>query len=774
MQSLGAISKQLQKNTVVQHKHSPGLPTAIASNEERCIAIGTDRSLVLVFDSFQEVRQILGNTANADNNGPVTSLDLSSNSISLIVGFVSGRIVLWDIVKGTIIKSLSELHAAPVTTLRFFESGGMTDCNDVHNQVHSGRVNDNSSTNFSGRTLRNKLSERLRKGGMSSTSVGLVEHVEISFVSVDSRGCVNKVDLSRTMLGMSYNTKIECLLDGAAGQVPAMAVLPPWPNAPLKYSHNSTFKEKLKSDTMSCVEVKICSLNNNPILGFSFIALSSERSTFVASLEPNVRVAYKWARPGDILGDASEPFLPCLSWGWALVKGGGSLHIPVLARCWGYTLQLLEVVLAKRQSATDTADSYFSTTVQGESENEDKLVPRFRVLLSLTTPTAPLKDKNGDTWVLKGRQGATDAIVEVEWLGSNTLVWLDESYKLYLFDTMTFNVVDVIDVFEVKPVYAVYIRGHVPECSCEKTAAYLQMKSAHVNANNSVSTDDQPGRVMSFMNSLRACNGELFMLGRTKLTVVRAQSWLERSNALIDNGEWLEALALALDHYESSVKPFEIDSRLVDIPSNKKMTENVTSCNGRPEYTYNQGAAQRKFSDVSLEAQQAATLLLQYINVAIKNVPTDHYTPSSLPTTSLASQSSHSNQIKGSNIDLLQSHYQMIAGVCIEFCVVLERLDLLFGDIFNQFVAASQTRTFLDLLEPYILCEKITHLAPEIMAAYIDNFQHKGNFAAIERCLLHMDVKVLDFNSIIGILRKHRLYSALVHVYTSGLDGKFG
>ena len=77
---------------------------------------------------------------------------------------------------------------------------------------------------------------------------------------------------------------------------------------------------------------------------------------------------------------------------------------------------------------------------------------------------------------------------------------------------------------------------------------------------------------------------------------------------------------------------------------------------------------------------------------------------------------------------------------------------------------------FLDLLEPYILKEKITYLAPEVMAAFVDNFQHRGDLGAVERCLLHMDVKVLDFNTIVTICRKHRLYSALCHVYTRGLD----
>jgi len=111
----------------------------------------------------------------------------------------------------------------------------------------------------------------------------------------------------------------------------------------------------------------------------------------------------------------------------------------------------------------------------------------------------------------------------------------------------------------------------------------------------------------------------------------------------------------------------------------------------------------------------------------------------------------------------------MMAGVCIEYCVEIGRLDLLFGDVFSSFVAVNEARAFLDLLEPYILREVIRYLPPEVMAALIEHYQEKGALPCVERCLLHMEVKGLDFNSAVTILRKHKLYSALVHVYTIGL-----
>jgi vacuolar protein sorting-associated protein 8 len=70
-----AITKQLVKNAQYV-SHGPGVPTAI-SIHPKFIAIGTKRGLVLLFDHYHEVRNVLGNTAEAETDGAVTSLDVS-------------------------------------------------------------------------------------------------------------------------------------------------------------------------------------------------------------------------------------------------------------------------------------------------------------------------------------------------------------------------------------------------------------------------------------------------------------------------------------------------------------------------------------------------------------------------------------------------------------------------------------------------------------------------------------------------------------------------
>jgi hypothetical protein len=112
----------------------------------------------------------------------------------------------------------------------------------------------------------------------------------------------------------------------------------------------------------------------------------------------------------------------------------------------------------------------------------------------------------------------------------------------------------------------------------------------------------------------------------------------------------------------------------------------------------------------------------------------------------------------------------MLAGVCVEFCVVVRRLDLLFGPIFRRFLAVGQSSVFLDVLEPYVLNDKLNYIAPEAMSHFVEHCKATNGIAVVERCLLHMDVTIMDFDSIISLLRRNDMFSALIHVFTHGLD----
>ena len=84
-------------------------------------------------------------------------------------------------------------------------------------------------------------------------------------------------------------------------------------------------------------------------------------------------------------------------------------------------------------------------------------------------------------------------------------------------------------------------------------------------------------------------------------------------------------------------------------------------------------------------------------------------------------------------------HYHLLAGVCIDYCVAINRTDLLFGHIFDEFQREKRLTVLLELLEPYILNDKLHYLTPVVMQAFVEHYETTGQIASVERCILHMD-----------------------------------
>jgi vacuolar protein sorting-associated protein 8 len=79
-----------------------------------------------------------------------------------------------------------------------------------------------------------------------------------------------------------------------------------------------------------------------------------------------------------------------------------------------------------------------------------------------------------------------------------------------------------------------------------------------------------------------------------------------------------------------------------------------------------------------------ATLLSRYLRLAIDNAPKLPAQHNGTTTTITNSSSSSS----GSSSSSSRSHYQMLAGVCTEYCAVTDRMDVLFGQVLVRFQEA--------------------------------------------------------------------------------------
>ncbi|KAL3915168.1 MAG: hypothetical protein SGILL_005771, partial [Bacillariaceae sp.] len=215
--NMASVSKHLYDRC----RSHQDLPTAMAINS-RFLSVGTQKGVILVFDLFEVLRQKLGGSSSAGNDGnvqfnhktagSVTTIDLSLvQGEFLIAGYTGGNIVLWDTIKGVALKSIVETATpSPIVSVRFLS--------------------------------------------------------DLKVVSVDAGGLVNKLNFSKNMLWTTYSVESELLLDGTAGQILAMNVLPP-------YKH---VKQQLPQGSSALMKRLV------------LLALSSERSSFAVAVEPKV------------------------------------------------------------------------------------------------------------------------------------------------------------------------------------------------------------------------------------------------------------------------------------------------------------------------------------------------------------------------------------------------------------------------------------------------------------------------------------------------------
>ena len=648
--TMQGVSDNLTKNAANTVPTRPkegqtNLPTALAVSS-RFIAVGTQRGIVLLFDLFEVLRQKLGADTHADNNfnareaGAVTSIDLSlMNGEVLASGYTSGLLVVWDTIKGVILRTVSESHPSPITSVRFL--------------------------------------------------------TDLKMVAVDAGGLVNKLTFSKNMLWSTYSVETECLLDGTAGQILAMNVLAPYSSVRQQISQTSAATPYLKRLTL--------------------IALSSERSSFAVAVEPTVNVLHRWARPPPERMEPKDPqsvdiqteqvYLPCLSWGWALVSGGGNVITPILARAWGCCLQLLRASFPML-------------------EDEDSTQPQRPSMEQFQWPAFGIHDEFE----------VMAPVVALEWLSDRSLVYLTVSNEFTVVDTVMMTLLERLDFSGLRLVYAEF--------------ALSRSVSSQEGPVGNEQTDGPGAFSTTFQNSVRSCDSRLLVLCQHELKSVSIVGAKRRISGLEQDGEWLEALALALDHYENTVKSQE--NRRRDPKGRRDLSRH-------PEF---------HSSLKSEDEEWIAKLLIRYLNIAVDNAPEALGLSNSLDMPG----SSFPSEALQSQIDLAQSHFQMLAGVCVEFCVVTRRLDLLFGSIFRRFIAVGYLSVFLDILEPYILNDKLDYIAPEAMAHFVEHCKASNGIATVERCLLHMDVTIMDFDSILSLLRANEMYSALFYVFNRGLD----
>uniref|UniRef100_A0A6S7ZNG6 Vacuolar protein sorting-associated protein 8 central domain-containing protein n=1 Tax=Aplanochytrium stocchinoi TaxID=215587 RepID=A0A6S7ZNG6_9STRA len=112
------------------------------------------------------------------------------------------------------------------------------------------------------------------------------------------------------------------------------------------------------------------------------------------------------------------------------------------------------------------------------------------------------------------------------------------------------------------------------------------------------------------------------------------------------------------------------------------------------------------------------------------------------------------------------------AGACIEFCLEIERTDVLFGTIYECFVNVGKHAEFLEVLEPYILNRLVAGMGPLVLKDFVEHYQSQGKILEVEECITHLDPATIrsDLDTLVKLSKKYSLWSALIYLFNTGLN----
>ncbi|OCH93775.1 hypothetical protein OBBRIDRAFT_724115 [Obba rivulosa] len=239
--------------------------------------------------------------------------------------------------------------------------------------------------------------------------------------------------------------------------------------------------------------------------------------------------------------------------------------------------------------------------------------------------------------------------------------------------------------------------------------------------NGSVSYTDA---VTEVAHSLRVYKGKIFILGQHGLQVGTLLTWADRILSFVQNGDFLSAIELTRSYY------------LGQAPGNR---------NGLPD------SPEKLKEVVGEKMRELMTASARYTFSEDRMTDGTHITAD------------------GRGVDRT-SLFEGLVRTCARACMALDDYEFLFEDLFQYYDDNSISRIFLLQLEPFILDGTIRHVPPRITQQLIALHDFDNNPGLAERIIWHIDPDCLDINQAIALCRKHRLYDALIYVFTRALN----
>ncbi|KAL3676096.1 hypothetical protein R1sor_026044 [Riccia sorocarpa] len=697
LDSGGALNYAL-KNTDLRRDH--GSPQALAVHNN-FIAIGMAKGPVLIIPSKYSATKSADETdakpyilippASEKHQMAASSMSFNQQGDLLLVGYSSGHIILWDVVKATVGKHIERENGPPI--------------------VHAVFVGQDAAAS---RTIR----------AITADSRGLTllhSFTQIPFVRRFSHNNAVLLDGQRTGLVLSISP---LLLDEEAHSTGGSNVTPSGSSSPLNLgtvmsvvggSANGDVGRKFLYDGASPGEE-----------GGGLVVLATYQTALVVKLLPSLVVCAKFTRP-DGIRDGAVPYTA-----WRRTKGVGAGPASGSAS--------LSSSSAESSQNTPPRNTEGRPVENGHNRDDGAHEAGTAKMSSEGGENSPVLAMAWDKKVIILQLLKTQLKIIAQWELDSPAVgvaWLEQ---------------EMVVVTTSKDELCLYTSEgvEIERAALSHDHSGLGAVTYHTHFLNIYGNPEK-----AYHNSLAVRGAALYVLGPSQLWRARLLPWQDRIKALQNAGDSLGAFHIAMEIYDGRSQGVTGLPRGLDAMRDAIMPTLLSLLSSYID---------EAFAYLSLAFGSSSSPAASESGTALASSAKSGHTTVGMEGPGEAKHSVEETAVE------VREQYARVGGVAIEFCVHIHKTDVLFENVFSKFDAVGQRGTFLELLEPYILKDMLGGLAPEVMQALVEHYSSRGWLNRVEQCVLHMDIASLDFNQVVRVCRDHGLYSALIYLFTKGLD----
>ncbi|KAK4700735.1 vacuolar protein sorting-associated protein 8, partial [Phenoliferia sp. Uapishka_3] len=224
---------------------------------------------------------------------------------------------------------------------------------------------------------------------------------------------------------------------------------------------------------------------------------------------------------------------------------------------------------------------------------------------------------------------------------------------------------------------------------------------------------------LAYSSSFKSHKRKLFILTLADLRVGAVLSWADRILALMQPGTILDAIDVATSYLEGL-----IDASTIALP--------------------NDPAARREAVEPKLREILGASVEFVFSEERLRD-------------------GSHNDA------EAMQRLFSGLVGTCVRACLVLGDIEWLFDELYERYETNGIEGIFLQRIEPFVLSGSVHALPPSVSQRLIAIHEDRGQYEAAQRIIWHVDPEYLDINQALGLCQRHKLYDALIYVYTRSM-----